>query len=207
MTIGIDTADAAVSYTTGYTGPPCRPRLGARGFRGRVLEPRRRRGSRQRAGAGPLTNFIDLDGHSYYSNGSRSLVFDFSALPILPKYAGIAWTDVGYTDTGLEAGLVEFEAFDGATPSIGPAKPRLGDTLAAGQTTEARLEDTLFFVNFASGIGSIKISMPASDDWEIDHLQYSLSQVPLPGGSCLAGDGAGWAELGREKTKDRAFHR
>ncbi len=131
-------------------------------------------------GPGPLTDSVDLDGHSYYSNGSRSLIFDFSALPILPKYAGIAWTDVGYTDTGLGAGLVEFEAFDGAGSSIGTTSATLGDTLAAGQTTEARLEDTLFFANFASGIGSIKISMPASDDWELDHLQYSLSQVPLP---------------------------
>jgi hypothetical protein len=120
-------------------------------------------------------------GHSFYSNRQSNLefIFDAAGIGALPRYVGIVWTDVGFSSdsAGNGFGKVTFEAFDGVNASIGLiTSPVLGDGRFDGTTTE----DTLFFANYADGISKIRIGMPDSTDWEVDHLQYSLSQVPLP---------------------------
>ncbi len=142
---------------------------------------------------GALTDSVDGDdgsvdgfgtgGHSYYSAGSASLtfVFDASVLGALPTHVGVVWTDVGFTRSGAGFGDVLFEAFDSSNMLIGSIGPEaLGDGLFGGQTAE----DRFFGFIDGGGIASIRISMPASDDWEIDHLQYGHARrataVPEP---------------------------
>jgi hypothetical protein len=115
-------------------------------------------------------------GRSYYSANSNSLtfVFDVRALGALPTHVGLVWTDVGFTNAGAGFGDVLFEAFDSHnTPiaSVGPAE--LGDCVFAGQTAE----DRFFGIIDAGGIGSIRLSMPVSGDWEMDHLQYGREAI------------------------------
>jgi len=124
-------------------------------------------------------------GYSYYAGGggNKTLTFTFSGG--LPTHAGIVWTDVGYLDgdsppvyTGM--GNVIFEAFDSGGFSLGTVGPvLLGDGVAAPQSAE----DRFFGAMNATGISRIEISMPASDDWEVDHLQYGI--VPEPGTGAL----------------------
>jgi hypothetical protein len=57
--------------------------------------------------------------------------------------------------------------------TIGPVT--LGDGFATGGTEE----DRFFGVSSLGGIESIRISMPMSVDWEVDHLQYGI--IPSPG--------------------------
>jgi len=153
--------------------------------------------------SGSLTDSVDEDdgvfdssgtaGRSWYSGGSTSLVFTFNAgvLGALPDSVAIAWTDVGYTFSGNNGvGIVEFECFDASNLSLGVFTfGPLGDGAFAGQTAE----DTLFFAFHAGGISSLRITMPDSSDWEVDHLQYGL-QIPSPGSLALAltATGAGW---------------
>ncbi len=142
-----------------------------------------------------LTDSVDADdgsadgsgsgGHTWYSNGSSSLTFTFSAalLGSLPTHAGIVWTDVGFASAQNGFDNVTFEAFDAANNSLGIIGPSaVGDGLFGGQTAE----DRFFGVTSASGIGSIRITSLSSTDWEIDHLQYGLASaapgaVPEPG--------------------------
>jgi hypothetical protein len=110
-------------------------------------------------------------GRSYYSAGNNSLtfVFDASVLGALPTHVGLVWTDVGFSCTGNGFGEVLFEAFGSGNTLIGSiGSGTLGDGNFAGQTAE----DRFFGFADASGIASIRISMPASGDWEMDHLQY-----------------------------------
>jgi hypothetical protein len=142
-----------------------------------------------------LTDSVDADdgsldgsgsaGHTWYSNGSSSLTFTFSAalLGTLPTHAGLVWTDVGFASAQDGFDNVTFEAFDAANNSLGIiSSSAVGDGLFGGQTAE----DRFFGVTSASGIGSIRITSRSSTDWEIDHLQYGLASaapgaVPEPG--------------------------
>jgi hypothetical protein len=150
--------------------------------------------------AGPLVDSVDEDdgvidgfgssGGSLYSGGSlRQIDFTFSAaaLGALPTHAGIVWTDVGFTDGPLGFGDVRFEAFDAIGNSLGSTGPfLLGDGLANGGTAE----DRFFGVAYTGGISSIRISMPGSSDWEVDHLQYGIaSTVPEPASIALVASG------------------
>lgn len=137
---------------------------------------------------GPFTDSVDADdglidnsgaaGHSWFTGGNlRSVTFTFdqTALGAWPTHAGIVWTDVGNTDTILGFGNVTFEAFGPGGASLGSIGPFL---LGDGAATGATAEDRFLGVTDAAGISAIKISMPNSGDWELDHLQYGI--VPEP---------------------------
>lgn len=147
--------------------------------------------------SGGLRDSVDADdgaidgsgsaGFSWYSASSRSIDFSFDALVLgaLPTHAGIVWTDVGFTDGTFCVGHVAFEAFDSGGLSLGSIGPfQVGDGAANGGTAEDRF---LGVINLG-GISRIRISMPDSGDWEVDHVQYGL--VPAPGALALAGAAA-----------------
>ena len=124
-------------------------------------------------------------GHSRYSGATlHATTFDFTG-SVLPTYAGIVWTDVGLVLSGLEGrGDVVFEAFDTGGVSLGTVTgTNLGNGVATGETAE----DRFFGVEFAGGISKIKISMANSIDWEVDHLQFQATPVPLPAAVWLLG--------------------
>lgn len=147
-------------------------------------------------GPAPLTDSVDGDdgsvegfgnlGSSWYiSTQTVTFTFDQTALGGLPTYAGLAWTDVGFSDEGLGFGTVLFEAFDSSNASLGTYSIGLrGDGQFGGQTSE----DTLYGVVHSGGISAIRMTMPASTDWEVDHLQYGA--VPEPSGLVALGLGA-----------------
>jgi hypothetical protein len=160
-----------------------------------------------------LTDSVDADdgsldgsgsaGHTWYSNGSSSFTFTFSAalLGALPTHAGVVWTDVGFTNAQNGFDNVTFEAFDAANNSLGIIGPSaVGDGLFGGQTAE----DRFFGVTSASGIGSIRITSLSSTDWEIDHLQYGLAAdtgaVPEPGTLALLIAGVAGIRFLRRRT-------
>jgi PEP-CTERM motif len=146
-------------------------------------------------GPGQFTDSVDADdglidgsglgGHSWYAAGNRSLsfTFDASTLGALPTFAGIVWTDVGFTDGGVFGPApVIFEAFDSLNNSLGAIGPfALGDGSVNGTTAE----DRFFGVIDATGISRITISMPTSGDWEVDHLQFGLLTTSVPEPSTL----------------------
>lgn len=156
--------------------------------------------------SGPLTDSVDADdgaidgwgtaGTSSYSLGQNSIRFTFNSgvLGSLPTHAGIVWTDVGYTNTGLGYGNVEFEAFDSLGSSLGVLTgANFGDGLANGATAE----DRFFGITNLSGISAIELRMPESTDWEMDHLQYGA--VPEP--ATLLAVGGGLVLLARRRRK------
>jgi hypothetical protein len=124
---------------------------------------------------------------SWYSNGARTLTFDFTAFQSLsgrlPTHAGIVWTDVGYQDGDSSPGPfvgigdVVFSAIDGDGNLFSGPAALLGDGFANGGTAE----DRFFGAVSARGIRSIAIAMPTSTDWEVDHLQYGVAAIPEPG--------------------------
>ena len=156
----------------------------------------------------PLTDSVDGDdgaidgfgfgGHSWYSGGAlSSITFTFSSAVLggLPTHAGIVWTDVGFSASGIGFDPFTFEAFDAANISLGTVGPFIfGDGPAAGGTAE----DRFFGVTYAGGISSIRITAGSSADWEVDHLQYGAqkygaqrtSPVPEPATWLLLGLGA-----------------
>ena len=142
---------------------------------------------------GTLTDSVDADdgsidgfgtaGHSLYSANRLlkfSFTFDAAVLGALPTHAGIVWTDVGNTETGV-AGIdtFTFEAFDAANISLGTTVAILGDGISNGQTGE----DRFFGAVSAEGISRITLRAASSRDWEVDHLQFgraAASPVPEP---------------------------
>jgi len=117
-------------------------------------------------------------GHSFYVSGNKvEFTFDKSVLGWLPTHAGLAWTDVGFSDLGLGFDEVTFEAFDEAGVLIGTS----GWTLVGdGNTTGETVEDLFFGANHAAGIAKISLTSKFSTDWEVDHLQYGYQPVPEP---------------------------
>ncbi len=138
---------------------------------------------------GPLTDSIDAGGRTFYAGGGgrTTLTFTFNAAALggtLPTHAGIVWTDVGYLLGGGLGGPsnVIFEAFDASNVSLGTIGPvSLGDAAFDG----GQGEDRFFGMESAGGISRISITMPDSDDWEVDHLQYG--NVPGPGALSVLG--------------------
>jgi hypothetical protein len=125
----------------------------------------------------PLTDSVDPGGYSFYSSGTTVLTFTFSGT--LPTHAGIVWTDVGDELGGGFDGVADviFEAFGPGNVPLGSVGPvTLGDGASNGGTAE----DRFFGVIDLGGIESIRLTMPTSNDWEADHLQYGVL-VPEPG--------------------------
>ena len=137
-----------------------------------------------------LVNAIGI-GQSWYSNGLSTLEFTFnsSALSGLPTHVGLVWTDVGQVSAGgFGFSPAVFEAFDANGFNIAYIGPVLmGDGLINSQTFEDR-----FFgaVNIPTGISRMRITMPSSTDWEIDHVQYGRVRIPAPASLALLGAGA-----------------
>jgi hypothetical protein len=141
-------------------------------------------------GPGLQTDSVDADdgaidglgtaGRSWYNGTTHVLTFTFDAgvLGSLPTHAGIVWTDVGATSFGAGGNsIVRFEAFGPAFATLTPLEVTLGDGNADGGTAE----DRFFGASDPGGINMIRISMPLSTDWEVDHLQFgSLAPVPEP---------------------------
>lgn len=126
-------------------------------------------------------------GHSWYSGGVvTSISFSFNAgdLGQLPTHAGIVWTDVGLTPNppqGVDS--IVLRAFDTNGVSLGGI---LFDNLGDGNVFGGSAEDRFFGAIFAGGISKITItSLGGSGDWEVDHLQYGIQAVPVPGAAWL----------------------
>ncbi|MCC6579700.1 MAG: PEP-CTERM sorting domain-containing protein [Phycisphaeraceae bacterium] len=131
-------------------------------------------------------------GRTWYSAGSHSVSFFFDALVLgsLPTEVGIVWTDAGFASPVNGIGDVVFEAFDNNNVSLGSITGiNLGDGTFFGGTDE----DRFFGVQNVAGISRITLSMPGSDDWEMDHVQFGLggkAVVPEPASCALLGLGA-----------------
>jgi len=148
-------------------------------------------------GVGVTVDSVDADdglidgngngGHSWYSNGATSISFSFSAsaLSQLPTHIGLVWTDIGNNGVGGSFGVGSFavRAFDENGSSLGGVLfDDLGDSSVNGGTAE----DRFFGAIFDAGISRITItSLDGSADWEIDHLQYGVAPVPLPGAAWM----------------------
>ncbi|MGZ8171941.1 MULTISPECIES: CHAP domain-containing protein [Methylobacter] len=109
-------------------------------------------------------------GKSFFSDFvTNRLTFTFNAAALggnLPTHAGIVWTDANASASRRQ---VEFSALDSSGTSLGSIGPfELGDDVINGTTAE----DRFLGVYNPSGISSITISMPGSNNWEVDHLQY-----------------------------------
>lgn len=154
------------------------------------------RGAERRAsGSSPhdhvrlVTDSVGGTGGSLHVIGATSLTLDFgdylAANGVLPNRAGIVWTDVGGQfgecwGAFSGVGEVRFEAFDGSNVSLGLISAVLGDGSFDGGTSE----DRFFGASNAGGISRLAISMPTSEDWEVDHLQFCTA-VPEPGTCAL----------------------
>ena len=151
-------------------------------------------------GSGDFTDSVDADDGFIDGNGnagdswrtlrdtnSLTIEFDVAALTTLPTHAGVVWTDVGEVTSGsFGIGTVSFEAFDALGVSLGIVGPNiLGDGSNRGGTAE----DRFYGVVSTGGIASMVITTSNSVDWEIDHVQYGLASVPVPGAALLFGSG------------------
>lgn len=127
-------------------------------------------------------------GNSWWAPGDPGITFTFDAgvLGSLPTHVGIVWTD-GY-------GRTVFEAFDSGGTSLGVI-----DTVdplgVSGQYTGETAEDCFFGASSLSGIASIKISTGPSSGIEVDHLQYGVIAVPVPGAVLIGLLGLGYAGM------------
>ncbi|PID64660.1 MAG: hypothetical protein CR962_01305 [Gammaproteobacteria bacterium] len=147
---------------------------------------------------GVIDGFATGQTMSLFSNFDTStFTFNFSASELdgnLPTHAGIVWTDIGRNNGGtpLATDLIDntiFEAFHSLGNSLGVLGPySLGDTSIRRTTGE----DRFFGVTNLDGISAIKISMPEKNNWEVDHLQYGSSPVPLPSSLSFLALGLGW---------------
>ena len=100
-------------------------------------------------------------GHSWLGASSITFSFDGGVLGSLPTHAGIVWTDVGFASPTDGFDSVTFEAFDGASASLGTIGPvSVGDGLKTGQTAE----DRFFGVAYGGGISSISPNPPMDRD-------------------------------------------
>lgn len=144
-------------------------------------------------GPGPQVDSVDADdgaidgngnaGHSFFSQQLTTVLgfaFDEVALGGLPTHAGIVWTDVGFVSGGGLDGFgdVLFTAYDASDQVILSIQ---GLGLGDGDTFGGTAEDRFFGLRHDDGIARIEISMPQSNNFEVDHLQYGIAAaVPLP---------------------------
>ena len=102
-----------------------------------------------------------------------TFTFDSDMLGGLPSHVGIVWTD------GDPLAPTQFEAFDINNESIGIIGPCLiSDDSWEGTTGE----DNFFGIIHEAGVAKFVISSPGGTrNFEVDHLQYGFTPVPLPG--------------------------
>ncbi len=148
-------------------------------------------------------NGSGADGRSFLSIPDTTVltfVFDAIALGGLPTHAGLVWTDVGiliFPDNPPGTDNALFQAFDAADALIATIGPSpVGDGSTYGETSE----DRFFGVRHDPGIAKISITMLNSQDFEIDHLQYGVAPVPLPGAVFLLAPGLLGIAACRRKT-------
>ena len=124
-------------------------------------------------------------GNSWWAPGDPGITFTFDAgvLGSLPTHVGIVWTD-GY-------GTTKFEAFDSGGTSLGFIDA--GVLGVSGEYTGETAEDRFFGVSDVGGISRIKITTGPSSGVEVDHLQYGIAAVPLPGAALLGAIGIGYS--------------
>ena len=159
-------------------------------------------------GPAELTDSVDGDdgvidgdgrqGHSLYSNGSQylTLIFSKDSLGVLPTYAGLVATDVGYTFDPNKFCLDDFvfKAYDQNGLLIGSgAQFAFGDGSAHGETAE----DRYIGAYHAGGISKIEFGFAHSNDWEVDHVQYAAVPEPVS----MISLGAGALALLRKRRK------
>jgi hypothetical protein len=140
---------------------------------------------------GATTDSVDEDDGAVDGSGTSGIslysavilsafrfTFNPAALGALPNHVGIAWTDVGFVSGGqIGFGGVIVEAFGPGNVSLGTSGAVvLGD----GDVTGATAEDRFFGVMDPGGIEAFEIRMNSTVDWEVDHLQYGLTQIPEP---------------------------
>jgi hypothetical protein len=118
----------------------------------------------------------------FFPVGSTGLTFTSD---LLPTHFGVVWTDGN--------GQTTFEAFDVHGVSLGTIGPvGIADSSYTGGTAE----DRFFGISSPDGIWKIKITNSVAGI-EVDHLQYGVVPVPVPGAVLLGllGLGAAGAKL------------
>lgn len=141
-----------------------------------------------------LTDSVDGDdglvdgsgtgGHSAFSTLSQSnltVTFDPGVLgTLMPTHAGVVCTDIGHVSSGiLGFGDVTFTAYDTNGLLLGSiTATNFGNGAAFGDGAGATAEDRFFGVIHAQGLGSVRLSIANSVDWEVDHLQYGRLGMP-----------------------------
>ncbi len=127
-------------------------------------------------------NGLSQGGKSLFSNhvsNNLEITFDANVLGSLPTHAGLVWTDVGFVaGNPVYKGDVIFEAWGPGGVYLGGTAPAM---LGDGQFTGQTLEDRFFGVSNLAGISKIRLTMPLSDDFEVDHIQFGIAAVPAPG--------------------------
>lgn len=120
----------------------------------------------------------------FFPSGSIGITFTSD---LLPTHFGVVWTDGN--------GQTTFEAFDVHGASLGTIGPV---TIADSAYNGATGEDRFFGVSAPDGIWKIKITNTVAGI-EVDHLQYGVVPVPLPGAMLLGllGLGAAGVKLRR----------
>jgi hypothetical protein len=131
-------------------------------------------------------NGLSEGGKSFYSNFATNelvLTFDAMAPGGLPTHAGVVWTDVGFVGgSQICKGEVRLEAWGAAGNYLGSTTPViLGDGLFTGQTPE----DRFLGVTSNAGLSKVRLYMPESKDFEIDHIQFGTAALPAPGSLAL----------------------
>ncbi len=124
-----------------------------------------------------------------------TFTFDAAVLGGLPTHVGIVWTDGGFGISTV------FEAYDASGTLIGQIGPvRTGDYSFSGTTAE----DHFFGIIHDGGIARFTIRDPGGfNNLEVDHLQYGLRAVPLPGSLWLLGSGlAPLVSLTKRRQRD-----
>jgi RHS repeat-associated protein len=111
--------------------------------------------------------------HHWYTGGATSeLNFYFDRLQLgnrLPTHVGIVWTDVNNSTSGRGFGSVGFEVYDAAGQSLDKLEPV---TVGDGTDTWLTAEDRFIGAIHPTGIARLRVWMPDSSDWSVDHLQY-----------------------------------
>lgn len=126
------------------------------------------------------------NGNSWYPGGPvLSFSFNAAVLGSLPTHVGIVWTDIGLNGpNGVNFfDDIQVRVFDTNGVSLGGV---LFDHLGDGNVSGGTAEDVFFGAIFAGGISRMTItSVGGAPDWEVDHLQYGIQAVPVPGAAWL----------------------